>query len=107
LWPDGEPEKTAVTLRTLNSHLRSAFDPFMRQRGPNRYIVAERDVYRFDPYGVVTSDAQQFSQRVAAALRRGDLDDVALRALDRCCKGTPRCCPICLTPIGCWSRASG
>jgi ATP/maltotriose-dependent transcriptional regulator MalT/DNA-binding SARP family transcriptional activator len=82
LWPGREPERTAVTFRTLNSHLRSAVDPFMRQRGPNRYIVVERDNYRFDPYGVVTSDAQQFSQQVEAALRGSDLDDAALHSLD-------------------------
>lgn len=87
LWPGGESEKTAVTFRTLNSHLRNVLDPFMRQRGPNRYIVVERDNYRFDPYGVLTSDAQQFSQQVASALRGGDLDDDALRALDQVLQG--------------------
>ncbi|MFO7681185.1 MAG: BTAD domain-containing putative transcriptional regulator [Chloroflexota bacterium] len=81
LWPGGEPQKTAVTFRTLNSHLRSALDPFMRQRGPNRYIVVERDTYRFDPYGVVTSDAQQFTRQVEAALRGGDLEGAALQSL--------------------------
>ena len=87
LWPGGEPEKTAVTFRTVNSHLRSALDPFMRQRGPNRYIVVERDNYRFDPYGVVTSDAQQFSQQVEAALRGGEPDEAALRALEQVLQG--------------------
>jgi ATP/maltotriose-dependent transcriptional regulator MalT len=87
LWPGGEPEKTAVTFRTLNSHLRSALDPFMRQRGPNRYIVVERDNYRFDPYGVVTNDAQRFAQQVEAGLRGGEPDDASLQALDQVLQG--------------------
>ncbi|MBK8986617.1 MAG: winged helix-turn-helix domain-containing protein [Chloroflexi bacterium] len=81
LWPDGDPEKTAVSFRTINSHLRSALDPFMRPRGPNRYIVVERDVYRFDPYSVVGSDVAQFTRQVDQALAAGDLDDDGLDAL--------------------------
>lgn len=87
LWPGGDPEQTAVTLRTVNSHLRSALDPHMRRRGPNRYIVVERDNYRFDPHGVVASDVQQFTRQVEAALRSGDPDDAALEALAQALDG--------------------
>ncbi|MBI1295609.1 hypothetical protein GC175_11710 [bacterium] len=74
LWPEGEPEKTVVTLRTLNSHLRSLLDPYMRPRGPNRYIVVERDNYRFDPYGVIDCDLRRFTTKVEQALAPKDLD---------------------------------
>jgi len=55
----------------------------MRQRGPNRYIVAERDNYRFDPYGVVSSDLSQFTAQARQTLNAGELDSSALAALER------------------------
>lgn len=83
LWPGGDPEKTAVSFRTLNSHLRSALDPYMRQRGPNRYIVVERENYRFDPNGVVSNDLSQFTGQVAQALTAGELNSSELAALEQ------------------------
>ena len=70
-----------MSFRTINSHLRSALDPFMRPRGPNRYIVVERDVYRLDSYSVVGSDVAQFTRQVDQALAAGDLDDDGLDTL--------------------------
>ncbi|WP_245860446.1 BTAD domain-containing putative transcriptional regulator [Candidatus Chloroploca asiatica] len=83
LWPEGDPEKAAGILRTLNSHLRTVLDPYMRPRGPNRYIVAERNNYYFDPYGVVASDLSSFTREVAQALALGALDPTELASLER------------------------
>ncbi|MBX2999924.1 MAG: hypothetical protein KF893_15490 [Caldilineaceae bacterium] len=82
LWPEGDPAQTVVTLRTLNSHLRTLLDPYMRPRGPNRYIVAERDNYRFDPYGVVDSDLAHFTTQVEQTLALSTLDDDRLASLE-------------------------
>ena len=82
LWPEGAPEKTVVTLRTLNSHLRSLLDPYMRPRGPNRYIVVERDNFHFDPYGVVDSDLARFTTQMEQALALNDLDASRLASLE-------------------------
>lgn len=68
LWPDAEPEKAYNTFRSVYSRLRAVLEPHMRPNGPNRYFAAEGDVYRFDPAGRVTVDAEQAQELVEGVL---------------------------------------
>ncbi len=76
LWPDTAPDKAWTTFRSVYSRLRSVLEPFVRSKGPNRYLALEGDSYRFDPLDVVTLDFEHFEATVRATLQAATQADV-------------------------------
>ncbi len=68
LWPDAAPGNAYKTFRSVYSRLNKALDPYMRANGPRRYFAGEGDVYRFDPAGRVTVDAESAAATVRQTL---------------------------------------
>ncbi|MCS7088188.1 MAG: hypothetical protein NZL91_05805 [Thermoflexales bacterium] len=52
----------------LLSWLKQALEPYMRPRGPLRYLALHGDTLQFDPPGVVSVDAETFRRSVTSLL---------------------------------------
>ena len=76
LWPNLPPKKAQQTLRRLLSWLRQVLEPYMRPKGPFRYVRVSWNVYTFDPHNVVWVDAEHFEHVVRRTLRQAEQTDV-------------------------------
>lgn len=66
-WPDLEPARAANSFRTVYSSLRRVLEPYMRAKGPNRYIESGAETYAFDPQNRSWIDSHSLLEQIHQA----------------------------------------
>ena len=102
LWPDQNPQQAAQTLRRLLSWLRQVLEPYMRAKGPIRYLSTTWDVFTFDPEDRVWVDVEVFERTVQKALEEEDRSD-APPPLEACVQALEAWAPpVSVAPYEAW-----
>ncbi len=102
LWPDQNPQQAAQTLRRLLSWLRQVLEPYMRAKGPIRYLSTTWDVFTFDPEDRVWVDVEVFERTVQNALEEEDRPD-APPPLEACVQALEAWAPpVSVAPYETW-----
>lgn len=84
LWPDGDPETTRASFRTMLSWMRRAIEPYLRPKTPARYLTITGESYCFGK-AAVHVDLLCFEQLMAKILAQPDnlsINDSLLQALE-------------------------
>ena len=72
LWPDTTPARAKSAFRSTVSKLNKVLEPYVRSKGPNRYLQLEADSLLFGADETVTVDAHHRRDALRSTLRQQD-----------------------------------